>query len=128
MVWATENPRTIHHRESHSHKCTVWFGVSSEKIIGLRFLENAVICYSYNQCCSAVTSYPFMRFQQDGATAHTATETMALLKETLGESFISRRRDSNWPPRSQDLTASNFSFWAYLKSTYALISQRLSLN
>ena len=47
-------------------------------------------------------------FQQDGATCHTANETINLLKEKFGESIISRNGPVNWPPRSCDLTPLNF--------------------
>ncbi|CAK9820285.1 hypothetical protein ANTPLA_LOCUS10537 [Anthophora plagiata] len=56
-----------------------------------------------------------MWFQQDGATVHTARETMALLRDIFGERIISRNSDFNWPPRSPDLTAPDCFLWAYLK-------------
>ena len=56
-----------------------------------------------------------MWFQQDGATSHTATETIELLRETFEDRIISRRGDVNWPPRSCDLTPLDFFLWGYLK-------------
>ena len=47
-------------------------------------------------------------FQQDGATCHTANETINLLKKKFGESIISRNGPVNWPPRSCDLTPLDF--------------------
>ena len=43
-------------------------------------------------------------FQQDGATCHTAGETIDLLKENIHEQIISRNGSVNWPPRSCKLT------------------------
>lgn len=43
-------------------------------------------------------------FQLEGATCHTAIETINLLKETFAEQIISRRRAVAWPSRSCDLT------------------------
>jgi hypothetical protein len=40
-------------------------------------------------------------FQQDGATAHTANNSMKLLNEIFGEHVISR---NSWPPCLLDLT------------------------
>ena len=52
-------------------------------------------------------------FQQDGATAHTARETMTLLKDCFPNRLISRFGDIPWPPRSPDLTPCDFFLWGY---------------
>jgi hypothetical protein len=44
-------------------------------------------------------------FQQDGATAHTANNSMKLLNEIFGECVIS---GNLWPLRSPDLTPPDF--------------------
>ena len=43
-----------------------------------------------------------MRFQQYGATSHTAYVTIDLLKGKFGERVISRNGPVEWPPRSCD--------------------------
>ena len=55
-------------------------------------------------------------FQQDGATSHTARETMDLLRNHFGEHLISRSATVNWPPRSYDITPLDFFLWGYVKS------------
>ena len=56
-------------------------------------------------------------FQQDGATCHTARETMDLLRSLrFGEQFISRLGPVDWPPRSCDITPMDFYLWGYVKS------------
>ena len=55
-------------------------------------------------------------FQQDGATGHTARETMDLLRSCFGEQFISRLGPVDWPPRSCDITPLDFYLWGYVKS------------
>ena len=55
-------------------------------------------------------------FQQDGATAHTARETIALLRNHFGEQIISRFGPVNWPPRSCDITPLDYFLWGYVKS------------
>jgi len=62
-----------------------------------------------------VENHPNLWFQQDGATAHTAGASMALLRDIFGERIISRTSDFNWPPRSPDLTAPDSFLWGYLK-------------
>jgi len=54
-------------------------------------------------------------FQQDGATAHTAVISIAALRRLFPQRVISRFGDVPWPPRSPDLSASDF-LWGYLKS------------
>lgn len=56
-----------------------------------------------------------MWFQQDGATCHTANETITLLRDKFNDRVISRCGDVNWPPRSCDLTPLDFFLWGYLK-------------
>lgn len=55
-------------------------------------------------------------FQQDGATAHTAGETIALLRNHSGEPIISRNGPVNWPSRSCDITSLDFFLWGCVKS------------
>jgi hypothetical protein len=52
-------------------------------------------------------------FLQDGATAHTANNSMKLLNEIFGERVISRKL---WPPRSPDPTPPDFYLWGAGKS------------
>ncbi|GFX51743.1 uncharacterized protein TNCV_5014451 [Trichonephila clavipes] len=55
-------------------------------------------------------------FQQDGATCHTARDTIDLFKDTFGDRLISRFGPVNWPPRSCDLTPLDYFLWGYVKS------------
>ena len=47
-------------------------------------------------------------FQQDGATAHTARETMVLLRRKSCKQLISGFGPVSWPPRSCDITPLDF--------------------
>jgi len=47
--------------------------------------------------------------QQDGATAHTARNSMAVVQEVFG-TVISRFGDIAWPARSPDFTVPDFFF------------------
>ena len=66
-------------------------------------------------------------FQQDGAaTAHTARETMQLLRSFLGERTISRYGNVNWPSHSPDLTRPELFLWRYLPAAY--LKERVYVN
>ena len=54
-------------------------------------------------------------FQQDGATPHTARETMAILRAAFTGRLFSRFGDVPWPPRSPGLTPPHFFLRGYLK-------------
>lgn len=51
----------------------------------------------------------------DIATCHIAQEIQTLLQTKLPGRIISQRSDIDWPPRSQDLTPSDFFLWSYLE-------------
>ena len=55
-------------------------------------------------------------FLQDGATSHTARETMELLRHHFGEYLISCFASVNWPPRSCDITLLVYFLCRYVKS------------
>ncbi|GFW68844.1 uncharacterized protein TNCV_3640571 [Trichonephila clavipes] len=80
---------------------------------GQRTVRMAVVACSQNQ---AVFARRRIKFQQDGATCHTARATIDLLKDTFSDSLISRFGPVNWPPRSCDLTPLDYFLWGYVKS------------
>jgi len=49
-------------------------------------------------------------FQQDGATAHTANESMTIVQNMFPGHLISHFGDVPWPPRSPDLSMCDFFF------------------
>jgi hypothetical protein len=53
-------------------------------------------------------------FQQDGATAHTAHLSVALLDDVFADRIISK---TIWPPRSPDLSPPNFFLWVAMKNS-----------
>ena len=58
----------------------------------------------------------YIRFQQDGATCHTAAKTMDLVRGHFEKELISRFGPVSWPPRSRDNTPLDFFLWGYVKS------------
>lgn len=129
--WAPENPRQIHERPLHSQRVTVWCAIASFGIIGPYFFEDE------NGANVTVNSARYMRmlntflrpqlrrrrldmanvyFQQDGATAHTARDSMRLVQRMFPGKVISRFGDIPWPPRSPDLSPCDFFLWGHLKA------------
>lgn len=126
--WSRDNPRELHQRPLHSERVTVWCALSQVGIIGPWFFEE-------NERTVSVTSARYVHmieefflptlnemdvgdawFQQDGATAHTARVSMAVLRQHFPGRIISLRGDLHWPPRSPDLTPCDYFLWGYLKS------------
>ena len=124
--WGTENPRQVHASPLHPVKVTAWCGVTSERVIGPFFFEDAnenavtVTAERYRDMLAIFVQPQLANmagywWQQDGATAHTARATMQLLTAMFQDRIISRNSDFEWPPRSPDLTAPDFWLWGYLK-------------
>jgi hypothetical protein len=61
-------------------------------------------------------------FQQDGAIAHTAYNSINVLNEIFGERVISRNL---CPSRSSDLTPPEFYLWGAAKSCIVIANARL---
>lgn len=129
--WSAENPREKHEVALHTPKVTVWAAMSSRGIIGPYFFENnqgQSITVNAQRYSSMIRNFvgPALQafdgfdnrtwFQQDGATSHTANESLVALRMFFPEKLISRRGDIDWPARSCDLTPLDFFLWGYLKS------------
>lgn len=129
--WAENNPRIIHERPLHSPKLTVWCAVSQLGVIGPYFFEEEGVTVTVNseRYVSMLENFLQPRleeileeeqledlwFQQDGATAHTARNSLNVLKEMFPGRLVSLRGDVGWPARSPDLSICDFFLWGYLK-------------
>jgi len=74
-------------------------------------------CKSIKNCFTKkkkVTEETF--FQQDGATSHTARNSIAAVRNLFPNHVISRYGDITWPARSLDLSGCDFFLWGYPKS------------
>lgn len=127
--WCENNPQQIHEKPLHPLKVTVWCGLWHGGIVGPFFFQNEVgdsVTVNGERYRQMLTNFLWpnldaldlenMWFQQDGATCHTAHETVAVLQEKFGERIISRNATVAWPPRSCDLTPLDYFLWGYLKS------------
>ena len=54
-------------------------------------------------------------FQQDGASSHTAADTIRYVTSLFGNRTIGKNLAINWPPRSPDLSTLDFFLWGYVK-------------
>ena len=117
------NPKELHEMPMHSPKVTVLYGVGAFGIVGPYFFENDnEETVTVNSECYVTMLEGFvepqlrqlgidptvLHFQQDGATAHTTRNSMAVVREMFG-TVISRSGDIAWPARSPDLTVPVFS-------------------
>ena len=136
-IWSTESPKVKHQRKLNPSKCTVWSGITTYDIIGSFFSEddddNAVTVNGERYrtmlkdfVIHAIPNKPRMWFQQDGATCHTAKQTMKLLSQIFGNRIMSRGSAFGWPPRSPDLTSPDFFLRGYLKDSVYINNKRRS--
>lgn len=113
----------------HPERVTVWCAFWSGGVIGPYFFEDedeAAVTVNGERYREMIRIFLWPRvddmnlenmwFQQDGATCHTARDTINLLHEKFDGFVISRGGDVNWPPRSCDLTPLDYFLWGYVKS------------
>jgi DDE superfamily endonuclease len=113
--------RLLHTRPTFSKSLMVSVGVSSLGCTGLIFVEPGVKINGahYRDVLLAQHLLPAIReqsgdyfiFQQDGAPAHRARETVAFLRRETPE-FISPLL---WPPNSPDLNPVDYKVWGVLQ-------------
>ena len=129
--YAQENPDFVADEPLNSPKVVVWCGVSWKRIFGPFFFKDdhgVATTVDGERYRSMIGHFllpelqgdeDFLEdrlfFQQDGATAHTARDTIRLLEENFPGKVISRRGDIQWPARSPDLTPLDFWLWGALK-------------
>lgn len=129
--WSAENPKEIHETSLHPKKVTVWCGVARYGVIGPYFFEDErgnTVTVNSERYVEMLRGFlvPELRmlgidmtntwFQQDGATCHTAIDSMTVLRELFPGKVISRFGDVPWSARSPDLTSCDCWLWGYLKS------------
>jgi hypothetical protein len=123
-IWSAQNPHQFVETPLHVSKIGVWIAVSRRRLIGPIFFNGTINGQRYREQILE----PFINelddeevqtgyFQHDGATAHTARETLNYLQEFYDDGIISRNLHPAWPPRSPDLTPLDFSIFGYLKNS-----------
>jgi hypothetical protein len=111
-LWSSENPHEFKEMALHDLKVGVWCAISRMGIIGPIFFNDTINAERYRTDILE----PFLGhlterqieevwFQQDGATAHTASSSLQFLEDIFGNRIISR---GIWPARSPDLTPPDY--------------------
>lgn len=123
-LWSADNPHIFHETPLHPIQVGVWIAVSRRRLIGPIFFEESVTAERYrnnilnvfvNQLHDDELEQGY--FQQDGARAHTARETLHYLREFFDDRIISIGSEPEFPPRSPDLTVLDFFIFPHLKNT-----------
>ena len=126
--WSSVNPREVHQRPLHSDRVTVLCTISRIWINGSYFFaeddrtatvnseRNVAMIQEFFAPALEELNAGLVWFQQDGAMAHTARKSMAVLREMFPGRLISLRGDISWPARSPDLTSCDYFLWGYLKA------------
>lgn len=125
--WAAKNPNNFHETPLHDQKVGVWCAVSACCIIGPIFFHQTLnsaryISNIFNPFVAALTEEEktYSYFQQDGATAHTASRTLEHIYTIFTPDRVVSRGQSglgpSWPPRSPDLSVCDYFLWGTIKS------------
>jgi hypothetical protein len=94
--WSSSNPRLIHRVALHDSKTYVWYGVSTDRFIGLIFFEEQIFHPFFGWLANGQW-YAF--FHKDSSTAHTARASMVPFRDV----FVDRIIGSLWPEHTPDL-------------------------
>ncbi len=83
-IWSEDNPHAFIETDLHPRKIEVWCGISRKRVIGPLFIDSTINSPHY-QCLikDFLDELPFSDrltewFQQDGATPHSANQTMKM--------------------------------------------------
>jgi hypothetical protein len=127
--WSPVNPKELNEMPLHSPKVMVWCGVGAFGIVGPYFFENdneETVTVNSEHYVTMLEGFvePQLQWlgidptalhcQQDGATAHTARNNMAVVREMFG-TVISHFGNIAWPARSPQITVPDFFLLGFLK-------------
>lgn len=126
VIWSIQTPENhFVERTLNAHHVTIWAAISSHYLIGPYILPHrqTVNQVSYRNFVTMFlhdlqlhnVDLNNVWFQQDGATPHTAIATRNFLHEHFHERTIGKFLAVEWPPRSPDLSPTDFFLWGYIK-------------
>ena len=123
VYYAVENPHVIITQEMNTPGITVWAGIWVGGVIGPFFFHDNITADNYlkmlqNDIVPAIASEMDLEeivYMHDGAPAHYAQSVRHFLDKTFPDRWIGRRGWIDWPPRSPDLTPTDFFLWALIK-------------
>lgn len=117
VIWSPVNPHAIITQSLHPERVTAWCGFTSEFILKPFFFADATINqHNYRQLLEDYVIPELRRrrclrritFQQDGAPPHVAASVRDVLTATFHSRIISQRFETEWPPRSPDISPPDY--------------------
>ena len=116
IYWNSQNPRIDIERDLSVPGIAVWIGISSDGMIGPLLFSFTITGESYvemlrNYFQPAITGWPNLNdfwYQHDGALAHYSQIASEYLDEMLPGRWTGRRELIGWPPKSPDLSPSDY--------------------
>ena len=132
IFWGHERPEEISEKHLKGAKVTAWIAFNAKHgFIGPYWFEEGgkTVTINSERYCRVIRQFSAalgqkltfhqkaqMWFQQDGATPHTANNSLQLLRELFGDRLISLRTTHEWAPHSPDLSPPDFWFWGAAKA------------
>jgi hypothetical protein len=106
----------------------IFFGdYNGDAITDTRLIREYAYEFLFPQLCLRGAVTDTVRFQQDGATSHTAGQLMKSSRMMSGNRIIFCVCGLYWSPRSLKLFACDFSLWGYLRSR-VFVTRSTNLN
>lgn len=126
-VWADENPHALFIRNNqYRFSVSVWGGIVGDNLLGPYFLPPRLNAELYLEFLDQtlpelLEEVPLairqtMRFQHDGAPAHSSVGIRNHLNTLFPDRWIGRGGPVLWPARSPDLTPLDFFLWGHVKA------------
>ena len=119
VYWNDHCPEN-HFTESslNIQKIEVWAALSATQLFGPYFYSDTINQSKYREILTKFVNdlenvFGFeicnsVWFQQDGASSHTAADTIRYVTSLFGNRTIGKNLAINWPPRSPDLSTLDF--------------------
>lgn len=137
-VWEYERPDDFYvQQQQGARSVTVWAALSKYHLFGPYIFPSTVTGDAYRAILTEMFlpellekcgSLENVWFQQDGAPAHYANETLLLLGNIFQDRVVSRGLGHEWPPRSPDLTPCDFYLWGAVQDIVYRNGQFTSLS
>ena len=122
--WSGVNPKDIQQRPIHCDRVSVVCSMENRDLLSFCYVDGRAVTLNSERYVAVIQEFfaqalelnaLLVWFQQDGAKALTARESVAVLREMFSGRLISLRGDISWPARSPDLNCDYF-FWGYLNT------------
>ena len=124
--WAPVNPHELVEckEQQGGKKAMCWCGMVDGRVLGPFWVEGSMDSEVYRimledhiwpSVKGSATRKKYF-FQQDGATCHTTTGNLNILKSKFNNRIISNKTDISWPPKSPDMNPLDYFFWGHAMS------------